>query len=372
MKRVSKQMKRKILFVIHEMTMGGAQRVVSNLVNGLDREHFDVHLALFNKKGVLLENIREDVIIHDLKASRVIFGTAKLVNLIFKEKPAVVFTGITHVNLLVATFLPLFKYFLKETKFITREVNIPSIRAKYMPKSKKMDRYYKRFISGFDTVIAQSKFMKEDIVKSYKLNEKNVVVVNNALDKESIRKKLEEHPSKSLLAEGKINIVATGMLRKQKGFEQLLEVMPLLDESYHLNIVGEGSERAALEAKIERLSIGKRVTLLGLKKNPYIYMEEADLVVLSSLYEGFPNVILEANACGKFVVAFACPGVSDEIIVENVNGVLVEDKNIEAFALAIEKYALMEHDKEKIIATVERYALESVVDAYKQIFINEQ
>ena len=366
---MSKQEKRKILFVIHEMTMGGAQRVVSNLLNGLDRELFEVHLALFNKKGVLLENIKEDVIIHDLKASRVVFGTHKLVGLILKEKPAVVFTGITHVNLMVAAFIPLFKLFLKETMFITREVNIPTVRAKYMKKSKKMDRFYKRFIARFETIIAQSNFMKEDIVKSYNLDEAKVTVVNNPLDKESIFKELEQRGSAKSLPKDKINIVATGMLRKQKGFEQLLEVMPLLDEKYHLSIVGEGSERKVLEEKIERLDIANRVTLLGLQKNPYIYMEEADIVVLSSLYEGFPNVILEANVCGKFVVAFACPGVSEEIIIENLNGVLVEDKNVGAFAEAIEKYANVKHDKEKIIETVERYALASVVESYKEIFI---
>ena len=363
-----KQEKRKILFVIHEMTMGGAQRVVSNLLNGLDRQFFEVHLALFNKKGVLLENIKKDVTIHDLKASRVMTGAHKLIGLILKEKPAVVFTGITHVNLMVATFIPLFKLFLKETTFITREVNIPTIRAEHMKKSKKMDRVYKRFILRFDTIIAQSNFMKEDILKSYGLKDQHVTVVNNPLDKNAILKKLEEKNNKKLLAEGKINIVATGMLRKQKGFEQLLDVMPLLDKRYHLSIVGEGVERKVLEEKIEYLNITEQVTLLGLQKNPYIYMEEADLVVLSSLYEGFPNVILEANACGKFVVAFACPGVSEEIIVEGLNGVLVEDKNIDIFAQAIEKYANVDHDKEKIIKTVECYAVESVVESYKKIF----
>jgi glycosyltransferase involved in cell wall biosynthesis len=360
--------KQKILFLIHEMTMGGAQRVISNLLNGLERELFDVHLALFKKKGVLLENIREDVTIHDLNASRVIFGTHKLVELIFRERPDVVFTGITHVNLMVAIFMPLFRRRLKGTKFITREVNIPSIRAKYMKKSKRMDSFYKRRILRFDTVVAQSNFMKQDIMKSYALDESKVVVINNPLDRESIKRKLEEKHER-LLPEGKLNIVATGMLRKQKGFEQLLEVMPLLDERFHLNIVGEGGEREALELKIRELNIGERVTLLGLQKNPYIYMEEADIVVLSSLYEGFPNVILEANACGKFVVAFRCPGVSEEIIMDNVNGLLVEDKNIDAFASAIERYATVEHNREEIIETVERYAVESVVDSYKALFL---
>jgi len=70
--------KQVILFVMHELSVGGAERVVSNLVNNLDREKFDIHLCLFKKKGALVDVLAGDITLHDLKASRVITAAHKL------------------------------------------------------------------------------------------------------------------------------------------------------------------------------------------------------------------------------------------------------------------------------------------------------
>lgn len=362
----------KIIFIIHEMSMGGATRVILNLVNNLEEENFDTHLAVFNSRGSLLPKVKKSVTIHNLNSTRVLFGTHKLLYLLLKERPSVVFTGITHVNLTLAMWIPILKLRLKNTKFITREVNIPSVRAKYLKKSKKMDYIYKRVISRFDRVIAQSQYMKNDIISSYSIDAKKITVINNPLDAHSINKQLKQKSDKKLLPENRINIVAIGMLRKQKAFEKLLDVFTLLDKKYHLHIIGEGPEREMLEKRIDELGIEKKVTLQGLQKNPYPYIKEADLVVLSSRYEGFPNVLLEANACGKFVVANACPGVNEEIIIDKVNGVLVEDNNSEAFAKAIESYASMSHDEEKIMETIKRYDVQNIVKVYKSIFTERE
>ena len=361
--------KKKIFFIIHEMSAGGATRVVLNLLNGLEENIFDIHLVIFNNKGTLLPLVNPTVTIHNLNSSRVLLGTPKLIQLLLKEKPIIVFTGITHVNLMIATWIPFLKIFLKNTKFITREVSIPTLRAKYMKKSRRIDIFYKRLILRFDIIIAQSQYMKNDLATHYGIDVERVTVVNNPLDLITINKLLTEQGKQKVFSNNKINIVAVGMLRKEKAFERLLEVFVLLDDKYHLNIIGEGIRREMLEEKIENLKITTKVTLWGLQKNPYIYMKEANLVLLSSLYEGFPNVLLEANACGTFVIANACAGVGEEIIKDGINGVLVEENNIEAFAKAIENYAEIEHDEKKIIETTKRYDVQDIVKIYKNIFI---
>ncbi|HEY7867089.1 MAG TPA: glycosyltransferase, partial [Psychromonas sp.] len=336
------------------------------------REKFVVHLCLFKKKGSLLDELSEDVIIHDLHATRVITSAHKLIYLILRLKPAVVFTSITHVNLLLSMLIPLLKIGLKNTLFITREVNIPSIRAEYMRKSKQMDYFYKRLIRNYDYIIAQSEFMRNDILNHYNVNENQLKIVNNPIDVKAINNKLKiiDLQSHGFFKADKINILTTGVLRKQKGFDILLRVMPLLDNRYHLNILGEGEERTLLEKLIKELKIADKVTLLGFKNNPYIYMERADIVALGSRYEGFPNVVLEANTCGKFVVAFECPGVGDEIIENEINGFLVPGEDVKAFAGAIEKYSNMKHDKEIIRATTNRYEVGNIVRHYENIFLN--
>ncbi|PNX53409.1 MAG: hypothetical protein BV458_04615 [Thermoplasmata archaeon M9B2D] len=363
--------KKLVLFVMHEFTIGGAQRVVSHLLNNLDRDEFVVHLCLFKKKGPLLEELSEDVVVHDLNARRVITSTHQLIYLIMKLRPDIVFTSITHVNLLLSVFIPLLKIGLKNTLFITREVNIPSIRAKYIQESRRMDYFYKKLINNYDYIIAQSQFMKSDILQNYNVDEKKIKIINNPIDLKAIDKKLKDTESKTypLTKSDKINILTTGVLRKQKGFDILLKVMTLLDNRYHLNILGEGSERKHLEKMIEELDLIEKVTLLGFHRNPYIYMKDADLIVLSSRYEGFPNVILEANACGKFVIAFGCPGVGSEIIENNVNGLLVECGNYTKLAEEIEKHSLIAHDEAIIKETTARYAVHNIVKEYERLFL---
>jgi len=359
-----------LLFVMHELAVGGAERVVSNLVNNLDREKFDIHLCLFKKKGALVETLADDVTLHDLRAFRVISGAPKLFTLILKLKPDVVFCSITHVNLLLGFFIPFLRPFCRRTRFVTREVNIPSIRAEHMAKSKKMDRFYKRFIHNFDCIIAQSNFMKEDIHQSYDADLEKIVVVNNPIDTKVIRDYLtHDIAGEPLFGEEKISLLAVGNLRRQKGFDILLRAVQLLSDRFHLYILGEGKERGHLESMITELGLSENVTLLGFDKNPYRYMKHADMIVLSSRYEGFPNVILEANVCGRFVIAFACPGVSSEIIENDVNGLLVECGEYEKLARAIEKHADIAHDEAIIKATTARYQVENIVKEYEKVFL---
>jgi len=363
--------KQTILFVMHELELGGAERVVSNLVNNLDREKFNVHLCLFKKKGILLKGLREDIQLHDLKASRVMSSGHKLFGLILQLKPDVVFSSITHVNLLIGMFIPFLRIVNRDIRFITREVNIPSIRAKYMKKSKTMDRLYRYVIGNFDAIVAQSEYMCRDLSVSYQLDMQKIKIINNPLDTEMIIDSLEKGQDRVCFGgTNTINLLAVGNFRIQKGFDLLIRVLPYLDERFHLYIIGDGGERANIEKAIIDLGVADRVTLLGFQNNPYIYMQQADLFLLSSRYEGFPNVVLEANQCGTFVVAFQVPGVDQEIIQEGINGCLIEFKNSKAFADAIMNHAVSKDPKE-IRETTQKYRVEKIVKDYERLFMFE-
>ena len=98
-----------------------------------------------------------------------------------------------------------------------------------------------------------------------------------------------------------------------------------------------GEEKEKLLNLSKELNIEDRVHFLGFQKNPYKYMAQADLLILSSRYEGLPNVVLEANTCGLPVVAYNCPGGTREIIKDGLNGFLVECGNIDELAYKIEE-----------------------------------
>jgi glycosyltransferase involved in cell wall biosynthesis len=162
--------------------------------------------------------------------------------------------------------------------------------------------------------------------------------------------------------------VAAGRLSAVKGFDVLLDALALLrDMEITLSILGEGPQRADLESQIARLGLGDVVSLLGFKANPQLYFAQADALVLSSHYEGFPNVVLEALACGIGVIATPAIGGVSEIL-DGVSGAEMADSvSAPALAKAIRRWA--ERPFDGITASVlDRYRGSEIADQYSRLF----
>jgi glycosyltransferase involved in cell wall biosynthesis len=134
------------------------------------------------------------------------------------------------------------------------------------------------------------------------------------------------------------NIVAMGRLVQHKGFDLLLEAFAAITRQFaeaSLVIYGEGPQRAALQAQADRLGLGARVSFPGQVQNAANALAAASLFVLSSRYEGFPNVLIEAMSLARPVVAFDCPSGPAEIIRHEVDGLLVPMGDVQALSAAI-------------------------------------
>ncbi|TYC75964.1 glycosyltransferase family 4 protein [Stappia sp. BW2] len=135
-------------------------------------------------------------------------------------------------------------------------------------------------------------------------------------------------------------LVAVGRLDHQKGFDLLIDAMALVREKQpeaRLTIYGEGAARASLEAQRDRLGLQDVVSLPGKSTKPGEWIRNSDILVLSSRFEGFPNVVAEAVVSGLPVVAFDCPYGPRELIFDGENGLLVNDGDVAALAEAIDR-----------------------------------
>jgi len=146
-------------------------------------------------------------------------------------------------------------------------------------------------------------------------------------------------------------VIAMGRLARQKGFDMLLDafarVAPRHPE-WRLAIIGEGEEREGLSARAEALGIADRLDLPGRLAQPFGALAKADVFVLSSRHEGFPNALLEAMALGLPAVSFDCPNGPGEIITDGTDGVLVEPENTGALAAALERLMTDGAERERL------------------------
>jgi GalNAc-alpha-(1->4)-GalNAc-alpha-(1->3)-diNAcBac-PP-undecaprenol alpha-1,4-N-acetyl-D-galactosaminyltransferase len=194
---------------------------------------------------------------------------------------------------------------------------------------------------------------------------KNVNCIYNPVNTRLIREKAQE----AIDIEGRF-ILAVGRLEKQKRFDLLLAAFAQSKarQDCRLVIVGRGSQQAAIEQCIKTLGLEEQVILVGFDPNPYKYMAKTDFQVMSSDYEGYPLVLIEALSLGCPIVSTDCPTGPREIIRHGENGLLVEKGNIEAIAGGIDALffdaAMREKMRQQAQESVRGNDIVAVADAW--------
>jgi GalNAc-alpha-(1->4)-GalNAc-alpha-(1->3)-diNAcBac-PP-undecaprenol alpha-1,4-N-acetyl-D-galactosaminyltransferase len=174
--------------------------------------------------------------------------------------------------------------------------------------------------------------------------------------------------------EDRYTAVAMGRMVAQKGFDMLLRAFAQCASSHpewNLRIVGQGSERQRLNELVGELGLRDRVTLEHVVKEPEKILQASDLFVLSSRYEGFPMVLLEAMASGLPVVSFDCPSGPSEMIRQGVDGVLVPPNDVDALAAALDRLMAAKSDRQRMGArakeVIDRFGLPTVMARWSQV-----
>ena len=351
-----------IIFILPDLETGGAERIVTTIANHLPREQFEPKLMLLRKEGGYLDILKDDVEIIDLKIQRIRNSLMPILKEIKKRKPDIVFSGFGEVNAYLSLFIKLFP----KTKFIARETNVVSQHVK-----RREIRFFYKFYNNYHKIICQSDDMMNDLMENFKIKKEKLVKINNPVDFDFIQEKLNHSEKPESFNDEFKNIVAIGNLSARKGFDNLLKVFShLKNEKIALHILGDGADKEFLHQLKNNLKL-ENVVFHGRQKNPYQFLKFADLFVLSSRYEGFPNVLLEAGACGTYSLANNCPGGIQEIIQNGINGEIGEIENHEKFAFKILEILSQNYDNEAIRHSIQsRFSKEIILEKYEN-FLKE-
>ncbi len=303
----------------------------------LAQRGLQVNMLFVRANGQYKDLIHPGLRLIDFGAKRALTSLLRLVRFLKKKRPSILLSTLDHTNLIA-----IWAHILVDsrTKVIVRIDNIVTPGRK---RSGGLTRFLVGFLTGLfypfaDAVIAVSRAVAADLVRSCFIPPKRISIINNPISLSTIVQSSKEsvtHPW--LLPSSAPVVLGVGRLAKQKDFGTLIRAFRIVRDQMNakLIILGEGAERSHLEYLVRCYDLGADVELPGFVSNPYKYMSHSSVFVLSSRWEGFGIVLVEALALGIQVVATDCPGGPSEVLDNGQYGRLVAIGDSKAMAEAI-------------------------------------
>ena len=380
-------MKKKILFVNDEMTMGGVARILNTFLKMIDRDKYEVDLLVLHKRGELLSEIPSDinvisgsdffsVIDRPLKEckGKELFYKLRLLfymksglikNKIVKERKKILNKHYDIEFSAKEGFCTIFTGYGDSDK----KINWVQVDYKESNYSSHHMELVKDALKHIDMNIACS----NQVMESYKelFDVSKICVIHNLVDEDRIRNMSLEPCDLKLEDNGKINLITVARFHKQKAVDRLIRIQAKLKDYYNLIIIGDGGLKEELYSLASELDCFNDIKWLGLKSNPYTYVRECDLFVMSSLYEGYPTMTVESLLSNTPVLTTLVAGVSEQI--DDSNGWIVENSEDGLYKKLDDL-----KDKKDILTKLKKYLEnyhydnQSILNSYYKIFEGEQ
>lgn len=361
--------KEHLAFFLPGLYDGGAERIMLNLAKGMADRGYQIDLVLGRAEGPFMNDVPGNVRVIDLKASRVLFSTPALIKYIRQERPAALLS-VLYANLVALwakrlAGVPLRVILAEHNTLSSVAKGEKDLRFQLFP------RMAGWFYPWADGIIAVSEGVAEDLAQTIKMDRRKIEVVYNPIVTPDLFSKAEAKVDHPWFEAGQLPVLlAVGRLTSQKGFDILLQAFALVRKQcdVRLIILGEGEDRAALEAQIKELHIGAEVSLPGFVSNPYAYIGKSKAFILSSRWEGLPTVLVEALALGTPIVSTDCPSGPREILEHGKYGSLVPVNDADELAKAILGCLESKHEcppKESWAP----FAMDTVVDQYIRMLV---
>lgn len=317
---------KKILFLIHTLGAGGAEKALVNLVNNLNAQKYDITVETMFGDGVNAKALKPHI------------------HYISKNVPYP--KGISIILKFISSKV-LYKFFIGKNKYDILVAYMHGAPVKVISGNKKACKVAWLHNGNPETsTMFENWLFKNNAINAYKScdavvgvcnsvtdafakytdTKDNLYTVYNTLDVDFIKKQAE-FPADIDFDEGYINIVSTGRLGKEKGYSRLIGVCGVLKDKgykFRLYIIGAGAEESSIKEQIKQMYLQDIVFLLGYKDNPYAYVDKCDVFICSSYTEGLSTATIEALILGKAIVSTDVSG-AKEILGDNEYGLIVEN-----------------------------------------------
>lgn len=366
---------KKILFLIHDLGQGGAEKVLVNLVNNMDRSKFDISVTALFGGGVNEQFLAPDIHFRAV-FSKEVLGNSKLMKLLtsaqlhrmcvkehydievsYLEGPSArVISGCEDVN----------------TKLVSW-IHVEQHTMERLSGSFRSEREARECYDRFGQTVCVSQYVHDDFCRILNF-QKQCRVLYNTVESEKILAHADD-TAPELVDDGRIRLMAVGTLKESKGYMRLLSIIKRLhDEKYpvHLYILGIGPLQQEIERYIKANDLQEAVTLLGYQTNPYKYVSKCDLFVCASFAEGFSTAATEALIVGTPVCTVEVSGMKEMLGEHNEWGIVTEN-NEDALYQGIKDLLdhpdKLAHYKEKAVERGKTFSTENTVHAVEEMLL---
>jgi glycosyltransferase involved in cell wall biosynthesis len=339
------------------------------LANYYIENGFDVDIILVQKIGPYLKDLHSNIRIIDLNKNRSISSILTLRSYLLEVTPDVLMSSVIHINL-VTIFAKLLLFKRCKTRIVVNQVNHMTMS---MAKGRKVNvlhilmfKLIALLYSLSDGIICMSKGVMQDLLSYGSISKHRITYIYNPVVTDAMIK----YSTNSPLFE-RTTFLGVGRLEEQKHFSLLIDAFSIVKQSVdaQLIILGEGSLRADLANQVQELGLQNDIHLAGFVDDPFSYMKRADTFVLSSLWEGFGNVVAESLALGVQIVSTDCPSGPSEILCGGDYGQLVPVDNVKALSVAMLKSVNHPIAKNRLIERSKVFLVDKIAVDYQNFLL---
>lgn len=359
----------KVAIYLPSLDGGGAERITILLANALAQRGHDVDLVLANARGTYLGDVSSELRLVDLGKRRVAASLPALIRYLRCQRPDALLSGLGHANIIAILARRMAG---RSMRLVVTEHN-SILRGLDTSKGRLIKWLMQRLYPQADAIACVSNGIESELKAVLGLPADKLRTLYNPVDVDGIRAQARVRPDHPWFEPGQPPvIVSVGRLTEQKDFATLLRAFARVRRTCNIRLVilGEGSDRAALEGLATAQGIAADVLMPGFQKNPYGWMGASALYVMSSAWEGLPGVLLEAMACGVPIVSTDCRTGPGEILEGGRWGRLVPVGDDVRLADAI-KATLCDPEHPDMRERIRYFRIEDAAIAYESVLFGE-